>query len=70
MTADECNARASNCAANAAVAENQFIALEFLSMAAQWRAMAVRDISLGQLSAPIDVLAALNTLPMLPDHSG
>ena len=66
MTAEECNARAFDCAANAAVATNQSVSLEFLTMAAQWRAMAVRDIFLGHLGAPIDTLSVLNALPQLP----
>ncbi len=46
MTAEECHARANLCAANAAVAVNEPVALEFLRMAAQWRAMATRSIFL------------------------
>ena len=69
MTAEECHARAAACAANAAVATSQSLSLEFLAMAAQWRAMAVRDIFLGHLGAPMDALSALNALPLLPDPS-
>ncbi len=47
MSADECNARAAECAANAALATANPVSLEFLKLAAQWRAMAVRDIYLG-----------------------
>jgi len=49
MNASECNRRASKCAANAAVAPEESVALEFLNLAAQWRAMAVRESFLGQL---------------------
>jgi hypothetical protein len=69
MNADECNARAVQCAANAALAADESVSLEFLRMAAQWRAMAVRDIFLGHLGSPIDALSALNALPGLPDYS-
>ena len=48
MNAAECDLRAAACAANAARAEAQPIALEFLRLAAQWRAMAVRESFLGQ----------------------
>jgi hypothetical protein len=51
MTAEECHKRASACAANAAVAASEPVALEFLKMAAQWRAMATRTILLGPLKA-------------------
>lgn len=51
MNAKECGLRASACAANAASAPAESIALEFLKLAAQWRAMAVRENFLGQLSA-------------------
>src|ERR1700710_2005578 len=44
MTADECNDRATNCATNAALARNEVVALDFLRMAAQWRAMATQRI--------------------------
>jgi hypothetical protein len=69
MTAEECNDRACECASNAALATNVSVSLEFLKTAAQWRAMAVRDIFLGHLGAPIDALSTLNALPLLPDHS-
>ena len=47
MTADECHQRAAACAANAKLAASEPLALEFLRMAAQWRAMASRTIFLG-----------------------
>jgi len=49
MNASECNRRACQCAAKAAVAPEESVALEFLKLAAQWRAMAVRDSFLGHL---------------------
>ncbi len=47
MTADECHRRAGVCAANAELAASEPVALEFLRLAAQWRAMAGRTIFLG-----------------------
>lgn len=49
MTRDECNGRAAICAANAAQARSEPVALEFLRVAAQWRAMAARFIFLDQV---------------------
>jgi hypothetical protein len=49
MNAEECEKRASDCAANAAIAPAEPLALEFLKLAAQWRAMAVRQIFLGRV---------------------
>jgi hypothetical protein len=49
MNAEECNSRANACAANAAIAPVESVALEFLRLAAQWRAMALRENFLGQL---------------------
>lgn len=51
MTADECHERASECAANARLAQSEPVALEFLRLAAQWRAMASRTIFLGSVDA-------------------
>ena len=56
MTADECHARASECAANARLAASEPVALEFLKLAAQWRAMASRTIFLGSVEALDDGL--------------
>jgi hypothetical protein len=53
MNANECNLRASQCAANAAVAADETVSLEFLKMAAQWRAIAVRQIFIGYVADPI-----------------
>jgi hypothetical protein len=49
MTADDCNRRAQECGANAAIAPQESIAVEFLKLAAQWRAMAARENALGDL---------------------
>jgi len=51
MTANECHDRANQCAANAGLAASEPVALEFLRMAAQWRAIAVRTIFLGSVEA-------------------
>ena len=53
MTADDCNRRAGECAANAAISPLESIAVEFLTLAAQWRAMAVRENALGHLREPV-----------------
>lgn len=52
MTPDECRLRASQCARNASLAENEAIALEFMTLAARWRAMACRGLSLSGLGEP------------------
>jgi len=49
MDAAECNKRACECAASAAIAPGESLALEFLQLAAQWRAMAARENFLGEL---------------------
>ncbi len=57
MNAEECNARADECATNAAIAPSESIGLEFLKLAAQWRAMAVREIFLGHVeNAGVQIL--------------
>jgi hypothetical protein len=63
MNAEACHARAAECAANAALASVESVALEFLKLAAQWRAMAVRDIYLGLVVEFTDPPAALPTVP-------
>ena len=45
MTSDQCYRRASDCAATAAIAPAEDVALEFMKLAAQWRSMAVRETS-------------------------
>jgi len=52
MNREECDLRANECAANAALAVDEPLATEFLRLAAQWRAMAVRESFIGQLHAP------------------
>ena len=54
MTADECHDRACACAANAAAATSQALVQEFMRLAAQWRAMATREIFLGSIDAVFD----------------
>jgi hypothetical protein len=54
MTAEECHERANQCAANAAVATSEPMAQEFLKLAAQWRAIAVRTIFVGSVEATIE----------------
>ncbi len=53
MTTDECNERATRCAANASLAKSPSVALEFMRLAAQWRSMATPTIplDLNQLSS-------------------
>jgi hypothetical protein len=65
MNAEECNARASACAANAASATVESVSLEFLRLAAQWRAMAVRDIFLGHVGEVFGPPVVLTPLPSL-----
>ena len=49
MNAAECNRRARACAAYAAIAPVESVAVEFLKLAAQWRAMGVSEAFLGEL---------------------
>ena len=46
MTAEECHERASRCVAQAGLAVSEPVRLEFLKLAGQWRAIAVRSIFL------------------------
>ncbi len=68
MNAEECNERAEICAKNAASASNELISGEFLKTAAQWRAMAIREIFLGFVDEPqsdtLEVLTALSEKPL------
>ena len=59
MTALECNIRASECAAYADLAHAEWVARDFLRLAAQWRAMAIQENFLGQLGANVIHDAAL-----------
>ncbi|HLI67089.1 MAG TPA: hypothetical protein VKU90_12055 [Caulobacteraceae bacterium] len=63
MNAADCNARAAHCAANAELAGTEVVASEFLKLAAQWRAMAVRDIFLGVAADLADTPLALSAIP-------
>lgn len=65
MTAEECHQRASDCAAKASLAASEPVQLEFLKLAAQWRAMAGRVIFLGVVDEPATVLGA-RVAPSLP----
>lgn len=47
MTAAECNRRAVECSANAALSAEERVSFEFLGLSAQWKALAVREIYLG-----------------------
>jgi hypothetical protein len=49
MTSEECHQRAANCAASADMSLDGAVALEFMTLAAQWRAMAVRQMFLGHV---------------------
>ena len=62
MTAEECHQRAGACAANAELAASEAVAQEFMRMAAQWRAMAVRTIFLGSVE---DTVAIDGAIPKL-----
>ena len=61
MSPDQCQERATACAANARIAVDELVSQEFLKLAAQWRAMAVRTIVLGggkEAAAPTSGVAA------------
>lgn len=64
VTADECNERARACAANAAIAPVEAVKQEFLTLAAQWRAMAVRQIFIGQIARPAEAVDQLGGQPV------
>jgi hypothetical protein len=50
MNVRQCNLRAAECAAKAAIAPADSISPEFLKLAARWRALALRENFLGHLS--------------------
>jgi hypothetical protein len=54
MTSEDCHAHAFACAASAALATTEVLSVEFLLMAAQWRAMAERRIFLGRIDWPAE----------------
>lgn len=60
MDAEQCRERAAECAANALRSADESVSLEFLRLAAQWRAVAVRDIFLGSIAETDDAPADLN----------
>lgn len=61
MTAEECHQHAADCAANADLCLDHSIAMEFMRLAAHWRAMALREIFLGHVREPLDLFAGLPT---------
>lgn len=63
MTKEECNRRAADCVANAAVSADEAVAAEFMHLAAQWRAVAAREIFLGHLDEPVANLDLPATIP-------
>ena len=67
MTAEECNQRAAICAESASLAASEPVALEFMRLAAQWRAMAMRVIVLDHTVDPAPALDAVNFLTS-PSH--
>ena len=71
MTAEECQDRARQCAINAGLAVSEPLALEFLRMAAQWRAVAARSIFLGSIGDHADdVNTKTMDLPPASLHTG
>ncbi len=64
MNSTECNRRASECAAKANIAVEEVVSLEFLKLAAQWRAMAVRQIFLGLVDDPVALVIPPEVLPV------
>jgi hypothetical protein len=67
MNTKECDQRASECAQNAALSIDEAVAIEFLRMAALWRAMAVRQIFLGHVADPTDPPMPSNALALRAD---
>ncbi len=56
MNAQQCHQHAADCAANAEMSRDGALALEFLTLAGHWRAMAVRQIYFGQGEGPAEAL--------------
>ena len=52
MNAQECHRRAAACTAYAALTTTNALSLEFLNLASQWRALAVREVFLGIIDQP------------------
>ena len=65
MDIEDCQARADACAANALAATDEALSQEFLKLAAQWRAMAVRTIVLDIDEQP-EALPFKNDLMVTP----
>jgi hypothetical protein len=65
MNAEQCHRRAADCAASAALALDEAVSLEFLKLAGQWRAMAVRQMFLGDIADLADRWELLER-PRLP----
>jgi len=63
MDAIECNKKAYECAASAAIAVDESLTLQFLQLAAQWRAMAAQENFLGALGASAAPTAELAPPP-------
>jgi hypothetical protein len=63
MTAEECHSRARACVSNAALATDVAVSSEFMKTAAQWRAMAERQILLGHIEAPTEPEDSILRLP-------
>jgi hypothetical protein len=55
MTSEECHLRARICAESAEVALDAGVACQFMTLAAQWRAMALGERALGRLPEAADV---------------
>ena len=65
MNADECNQRAAVCAANAELAADAEVSLEYLRLAARWRSIAVRGIFVGDVGLPLDQPPVSGTIAAL-----
>ena len=67
MNAEECNKRAAICSENAEAASDDLVSTEFHKTAAQWRAMAIREIFLGFVDdPPPDTLKILPVVTVKP----
>jgi hypothetical protein len=60
MTAEECHERAYVCAANASLAVSETVAIEFMRLAAKWRAMAARAIFLQPIDHALDAVQMID----------
>ena len=64
MTSEECHQRAAACAASADMSRDRSLASEFMTLAAHWRAMAVRELFLGPVADPADALPPIAYFPV------